>query len=137
MAPPRSAFSYAVIRVVPDIEREEFLNAGLILFDRERRFLAARSHLDPHALASLHPGADVDAIRGQLELVERLAAGEVDAAPFDRMSQSERFHWLTTPRSTAVQPGPLHAGTTDDPAATFAHLFSVLVERPAVGEDEA
>lgn len=130
MAPPRSAFSYAVIRVVPDIEREEFLNAGLILFDRERRFLAARTHLDADALATLHPDADVEGIRGQLELVERLAAGEVTAAPFDRMSQSERFHWLTTPRSTAVQTGPLHAGTTEDPAATFEHLFTTLVLRP-------
>jgi hypothetical protein len=134
VAPPRSAFSYAVVRVVPDIEREEFLNAGLILFARERRFLVARTHLDEEALAALHSGCDVDGIRGQLQLVERLAAGEVTAAPFDRMSQSERFHWLTTPRSTVVQPGPLHAGTTDDPAATFEHLFGVLVRRgPGAG----
>lgn len=134
MAPPRSAFAYAVVRVVPDIEREEFLNAGLILFARERRFLAARTHLHTDALEVLRPGCDVDAIRGQLELVERLAAGEVTAAPFDRMSQSERFHWLTTPRSTAVQPGPLHAGTTEDPAATFEHLFGLLVRRGGSGE---
>lgn len=133
MAPPRSAFSYAVVRVVPDIEREEFLNAGLILFARERRFLAARTHLDTDALDALRPGCDADGIRGQLELVERLAAGEISAAPFDRMSQSERFHWLTTPRSTAVQPGPLHAGTTDDPSATFEHLYGLLVARPAAG----
>ena len=127
--PPRSAFSYAVVRVVPDIEREEFLNAGLILFARERQFLLARTRLDADALEALRPGCDLDGIRGQLELVERLAAGDITAAPFDRMSQSERFHWLTTPRSTAVQPGPLHAGTTDDPAATFEHLFSILVDR--------
>ncbi len=133
MAPPRSAFSYAVVRVVPDIEREEFLNAGLILFARERRFLEARTHLDTHALDALRPGCDADGIRGQLELVERLAAGEISAAPFDRMSQSERFHWLTTPRSTAVQPGPLHAGTTDDPSATFEHLYGLLVARPGAG----
>ena len=131
MAPRRSAFSYAVVRVVPDIGREEFVNAGLILFDRERRFLAARTHLDSDALAALRPGCDEEGIRGQLELVERLASGEVSTAPFDGMSQSERFHWLTTPRSTAVQPGPLHAGTTDDPAATFEHLYAVLVERRA------
>lgn len=129
MARPRSAFSYAVVRVVPDIEREEFLNAGLILFARERRYLVARTHLDEPALEALHGGCDLEGIRGQLQLVERLAAGEVTAAPFDRMSQSERFHWLTTPRSTVVQPGPLHAGTTDDPAATFEHLFGVLVRR--------
>lgn len=129
MTPSRSAFSYAVIRVVPDIEREEFVNAGLILFDRERRFLAARTHLDADALAALHPGCDLDAIRGQLELIERMAAGEVDVVPFTTMSQSERFHWLTTPRSTVVQPGPLHAGVTDDPDTTFDHLFATLVHR--------
>ena len=129
MTPSRSAFSYAVIRVVPDIEREEFLNAGLILFDRERRFLAARTHLDADALAALHPGCDADAIRAQLDLIERTAAGEVEVAPFATMSQSERFHWLTTPRSTIVQPGPLHAGVTDDPAATFDHLFATRVHR--------
>ncbi|HEX2765704.1 MAG TPA: DUF3037 domain-containing protein [Candidatus Limnocylindria bacterium] len=137
MAPPRSAFSYAVLRVVPDIEREEFVNAGLILFDRERRFLAARTTLDESALLALCPGADVEGIRAQLELVERLAAGDVDAAPFRSMSQSERFHWLTTPRSTVVQPGPLHAGTTDDPEATFEHLFRVLVLREASEGPEA
>jgi hypothetical protein len=127
--PSRSAFTYSVIRVVPDVEREEFVNAGLILFCRPQRFLAARTRLDVEALEALRADCDVEGIRGQLALVERLAAGEVDTEPFERMSQSERFHWLTTPRSTVVQPGPVHAGTTDDPEATFAHLFSVLVDR--------
>jgi hypothetical protein len=128
--PSRSPFSYAVVRVVPDIERAEFLNAGLILFSRPRRFLAARTELDAGALDALRPGCDHDAIREQLRFVERVAAGEVTAGPFATMTQSERFHWLTTPRSTAVQPGPLHAGTTDDPQATFDHLFEALVARP-------
>ena len=129
MPPSRSAFSYAVVRVVPDIEREEFLNAGLILFCRPQRYLAARTRLDRDALASLHAGSDLDAIGEQLAFVEALAAGTVAGAPFAAMSQSERFHWMTTPRSTVVQPGPLHAGTTDDPAATFEHLYEVMVER--------
>lgn len=129
MAPSRSAFTYAVVRVVPDVEREEFLNAGLILFARERRFLLARTDLDADALEALRPGCDVGAIRDQLAMIERLAAGEVTVAPFDRMSQSERFHWLTTPRSTVVQPGPIHAGTTEEPAATFEHLFATLITR--------
>lgn len=127
--PSRSAFSYAVLRIVPDIEREEFVNVGLILFDRQRRFLAARSVHDEAALDALRPGCDHLAIRRQLELIEQIAAGTATTAPFDAMSQSERFHWLTTPRSTIVQPGPMHAGTTDDPAATFDHLFGVLVRR--------
>jgi hypothetical protein len=127
--PSRSAFSYAVLRIVPDIEREEFVNAGLILFARERRFLAARAVHDPAALDALRPGCDHAAISRQLELIEQIAAGTVAAAPFDSMSQSERFHWLTTPRSTVVQPGPIHPGTTDDPMSTFEHLFEVLVRR--------
>jgi hypothetical protein len=127
--PSRSAFSYAVLRIVPDIEREEFVNVGLILFDRERRFLVARTVHDESALDALRPGCDHQAIRRQLELIEQIAAGTAATAPFDSMSQSERFHWLTTPRSTIVQTGPMHAGTTDDPAATFEHLFGVLVRR--------
>jgi hypothetical protein len=127
--PSRSAFTYAVLRVVPDIEREEFVNAGLILFDRERRFLRARTDLDVAALAALDGDCDLDAIRAQLELVEAIASGTTEVAPFAAMSQSERFHWLTTPRSTLIQPGPLHAGVTDDADATFEHLYGVLVRR--------
>ena len=127
--PSRSAFSYAVLRIVPDIEREEFVNVGLILFARERRFLAVRTVHDESALDALRPGCDHPAIRRQLELIEQIADGTSATAPFDAMSQSERFHWLTTARSTIVQPGPMHAGTTDDPAATFEHLFGVLVRR--------
>jgi hypothetical protein len=125
----RSPFSYAVLRVVPDIEREEFVNAGLVLFCRSRRFLCARASLDEARLAALRPSADLDALRDQLALVERIAAGEIDSGPLAGMSQSQRFHWLTSPRSTAVQPGPIHGGMTDDPPGTFEHLFTTLVER--------
>jgi hypothetical protein len=127
--PSRSAFDYAVLRVVPDIERGEFLNAGIILFSRPRRFLAVRTELDRDALERLRPGGDVDAVEERLRFIERLAAGALDVEPFAAMSQSERFGWLTTPRSTVVQPGPIHAGTTDDPAATLDHLFATLVRR--------
>jgi len=129
VAPSPEAFSYAAIRVVPDIEREEFLNAGLVLFCRPQRFLAARTMLDERALAAIHAGCDADGIRRQLQLVERIAAGDAEAGPIGAMEQSERFHWLTTPRSTLVQPGPIHSGVTEDPAGTFEHLFRVLVER--------
>jgi hypothetical protein len=117
------------VRVVPDIEREEFLNAGLILFCRPRGYLAARAELDEPTLEALRAASDLDAIREQLDFVVALASGRVTTTPFAGMSPSERFHWLTTPRSTIVQPGPLHAGTTDDPQATFEHLYAVLVER--------
>ena len=129
MAPSRNPFSYSVVRVVPDIEREEFLNAGLILFSRPVRFLLARTGLNEPALEALHAGCDVRAIRDQLRFIERVASGELTAGPFGTMSQSERFHWLTTPRSTLVQPGPLHAGTTDDSQATFDRLYGMLVDR--------
>lgn len=129
MAPSRSAFAYAVIRVLPDIEREEFLNSGLIMFSRPDEFLVARTQLDADALAALRPDCDLAGIGDQLQFIEELAAGRVTVAPFAGMSQSERFHWLTTPRSTLVQPGPLHAGTTDDPGATFDHLYRVMVDR--------
>lgn len=129
MPPSRSPFEYAVVRVVPDIEREEFVNAGLILFCRPRTFLAARTHLDEEALAALRAGCDADGIREHLTFIEGVASGTVATGPFATMTPSERFHWLTTPRSTVVQPGPLHAGTTEDPAATFEHLFEVMVGR--------
>ena len=126
---PPDPFSYATVRVVPDIEREEFVNAGLILFCRPRRFLRARTSLDRVALDALAADCDIEGIEEQLRLVERIAGGDTDAGPIAALEPSERFHWLTTPRSTLVQPGPIHAGTTDDPDATFDHLFRVLVER--------
>ena len=124
----RSPFSYAVVRVVPDIERGEFLNVGLILFSRPQRFLAVRTRLDEARLRALRDDCDLDAIREQLELFERIAAGDVDGGPLAGMDQSQRFHWLSAPRSTAVQPGPIHAGTTEDPAATFEQLYRTLVD---------
>jgi hypothetical protein len=129
VTPSRSPFSYAVLRVVPDIEREEFVNAGLVLFCRPRRYLRARTSLDVDQLRGLTPRVDADGLRDQLALVERIAAGEIETGPLAEMSQSERFHWLTTPRSTAVQPGPIHGGMADDPDTTFDHLYSTLVDR--------
>lgn len=129
MTPSRSPFSYAVLRVVPDIEREEFLNAGLVLFCRVRRYLRAGTSLDPARLRALRPEADADGLAEQLRLIERIAAGDVERGPLASMTQSERFHWLTTPRSTAIQPGPIHGGMSDDPDVTFDHLYATLVER--------
>ena len=130
MTPSRSSFSYAVVRVVPDIEREEFLNAGLILFCREKKYLRAGMSLDVDRLRALRADIDADAVRGQLDLVERIASGAVERGPLAEMSQSERFHWLTTPRSTVVQPGPIHGGMSEDPDATFDRLFGTLVRDP-------
>jgi hypothetical protein len=124
----RSPFSYAVLRVVPVIERGEFLNAGLIHFCRPQRFLRVRTALDVERLHALHAGCDPEAIRDQLRLLERIAEGDAGAGPLARMDQSQRFHWLAAPRSTVVQPGPIHGGTTDDAAATFDELYGTLVD---------
>lgn len=129
MAPPRSAFEYAVIRVVPDVEREEFLNAGLIVFSRPHAYLRAATRLDAEALESLRPGCDLEGLAQQLRFIEDVASGTMSVGPFGQMDQSERFHWLTAPRSTLVQPGPIHAGVTEDPATTFEHLYGRLVGR--------
>jgi Protein of unknown function (DUF3037) len=124
---PNSPFQYAVLRVVPDIERGEFLNAGVVLFSRTRGFLAARVALDPARLAALSPGADAEVVADRLATLERVAAGDPDAGPIARLDPSERFNWLVAPASTVVQPSPVHTGLCDDPEGMLEHLFARLV----------
>jgi len=130
--PAPSSFDYAVIRVVPRIEREEFVNAGVIVFCRTRRFLAARIALDVTRLQAIDPAADVEEISSYLAAIPRIAAGGPDTGPIGRMPQSERFHWLTAPRSTIIQTSPVHAGLGADPAAALDHLLARMVLPPAV-----
>jgi len=125
--PDRSPFAYAVLRVVPRVERGEFLNAGVVLFARQHGFLAARTHLDRDRLAALAPDADADAIERQLDGLARVAAGEPDAGPIAALEPSERFNWLVAPASTMIQPSPVHTGICDDPKAELDHLFQALV----------
>ena len=126
----RDPFQYALVRVVPRVERGESLNAGVVLFCRPRRYLAARTWLDTAALAVLAPACDPDEVQPHLHVVEAVAAGEVEAGgAVAALPQSERFHWLTAPASTIVQPSPVHTGLTDDPAAQLDHLFATLVAR--------
>jgi DUF3037 family protein len=127
--PERDDFQYAVVRVVPQVERGEFVNAGVVLFCRRRGFLAARVALDEHALAALAPGCDPAAVRSHLSALELVAAGDPAGGPIAALEPSERFHWLTAPSSTVVQTSPVHTGLTDDPAAELAHLFERLVAR--------
>jgi hypothetical protein len=126
----RAPFQYAVVRVVPKVERGEGFNAGVIVFCRPKRYLAARVHLDATLLAHFAPDADPDMVRRHLELIPRLCAGDPTAGPLAALSQPERFHWLVAPASTIVQPAEVHTGMTADPAGTLAHLFAALVERP-------
>lgn len=122
--PRLSLFNYSIVRVVPAVERGECLNAGVILFCRTRRYLGARVELDTPRLVALWPGADVETTRAGLELIPRVVAGQ---GPFGEMSLSERFHWLVSPRSTTIQPSPVHAGLCTDPEATLEHLMATLV----------
>jgi hypothetical protein len=126
----REPFQYALVRVVPRVERGESLNAGVVLFCRPRRFLAARTWLDEAALAVLAPGCDPGEVRPHLRVVEAVASGDPEAGgAVAALAQSERFHWLTAPASTMVQPSPVHTGLTEDPEAELAHLFATLVAR--------
>jgi hypothetical protein len=127
--PERESFQYAVVRVVPRVERGECLNVGVVLFSRRHGFLAARTGLDEAALAAMAPGSDSAEVRGHLETLEHVAAGEAAGGPIAALDTSERFHWLTAPSSTIVQTSPVHTGLTADPAAELEHLFSRLVAR--------
>lgn len=130
MPESRNPFAYTVLRAVPRVERGEFINVGVVLFCRERRFLQARIGLDAARLQILAPESDAAEIRAQLEAIVRVADGDADAGPIARLSQSERFHWISSPHSTIVQRSEAHTGLTDDPAATLEHLFRTLVLVP-------
>lgn len=108
--PTPASFDYAVIRVVPRVERQEFINAGVVVFCLEKRYLAARIHLDEARLIALWPEVDVELIRQHLEAVSRICAADPAAGPVAALSQRERFHWLTAARSTIIQPSPVHTG---------------------------
>ena len=123
----RDPFAYAIVRVVPRVERGERLNAGIVLLCRPRRFLGAEMRLDEARLRSLDPACDVDEVREHLDLIRRIAAGDPGAGPIAALSQAERFHWLVAPASTVIQPSAVHAGLTADPAATLEHLVRTLV----------
>ena len=127
MPAPREEFQYALWRVVPNVERGECINAGVVLYCRRNRFLQARVALDRGRLEALAPGADADAIERHLAQLAAIAAGEDGAGPIAAMDQPDRFHWLVAPSSTIVQPSPVHTGLSGDPAATLKHLFATLV----------
>jgi hypothetical protein len=127
----RHPFQYAVVRVVPRVERGERINAGVILFCRPRRFLAARVALDTPRLAALAPGLEAQRIQPHLDAIVRVAAGDGSAGTIARLGQSERFHWLVAPASTIVQPSCVHTGLCEDPQATLDRLFRELVAPPA------
>jgi hypothetical protein len=125
--PARSAFQYAILRVVPSIERGECLNVGVVLLCPQRRFVGARVALDERRLAVLAPSLDAAQVRPALDALVAVADGDPAAGPLARLSPSERFGWLAAPASTIIQPSAIHTGLCEDPAATLEHLFTSLV----------
>jgi hypothetical protein len=124
-------FQYVIVRVVPCLPRGERINAGVIVFCRQRDFLAAQVALDAQRLAAIAPGLDPEAIRPHLQALCDVAAGTPAAGPLGGLAPSERFGWLSAPASTIIQPSATHTGLTDDPAVTLARLFASLVAAPA------
>ena len=123
-------FQYAMFRVVPRVERGEAVNAGVVLFCRPLRYLGARAELDDALLAALAPRCDAAEVRAQLDTLVAVAEGRPDGGHVASLPQSERFHWLTAPASTIVQPSAVHTGLTGDPAGELERLFAELVSRP-------
>jgi hypothetical protein len=115
------------VRVVPRVDREEFVNAGVLLWCRERDFLAARVELDAARVRALFPGADLALLEEHLAAVPRICAGGPEAGPIGRLAPGERFRWLAAPRSTVVQVGPVHTGLCDDPERALDRLMDAMV----------
>lgn len=127
------AYDYAVIRVVPRVEREEFLNVGVILSCPAQEFLAAALHLDRTRLAAFDPALDADELEQHLAVIPLVCRGEPAAGPIGRLAARQRFHWLVAPRSTVIQTSAVHSGLCDDPAAALEHLMRRMVRCTASG----
>ena len=123
----RAPFEYAVLRVVPRVDRGESMNAGVLLYCQARDFLGARVHLDADRLRALDPAADPGAVEHALRTAAGVCDADPSAGPAGEEDRGRRFRWLTAPRSTVVQPGPVHTGLTEDPEADLERLLRVLV----------
>ncbi|MGW0767449.1 DUF3037 domain-containing protein [Streptomyces sp. NPDC002676] len=123
----RDVFEYAMLRVVPRVERGECINAGVVVYCRARGYVGVRTHLDEARLLALDPAADVAGVRAALGAIERHCAGGEEAGQAAGDDAGRRYRWLVAPRSTIVQPGPVHTGLTTDPAAETERLLDLLV----------
>ncbi|HSJ44355.1 MAG TPA: DUF3037 domain-containing protein [Euzebyales bacterium] len=123
----RMPFEYAVLRAVPRVDRGERINVGVIMYCQQADYLDTRWRLDGDRLRFLDPDVDTAAVEATLAAIDATCAGQAAAGPAGQLPRSRRFRWLTAPRSTVVQPGPVHAGLTSDPAAELARLFDQLV----------
>jgi hypothetical protein len=126
-----NSFDYAVIRVVPAVEREEFFNAGVILFCLERQFLGARVYLDRTKLRAFAPELDAEEVERRLAAIVATCAGDPDAGMIATLDSRARFHWLIAPRSTILQISPAHSGICEEPQSALDRLFQEQVLSPA------
>ncbi|UFP95325.1 DUF3037 domain-containing protein [Gloeobacter morelensis] len=124
------AYDYATIRLVPRVDREEFINVGVIVSCPARAFLQAYIALDEKRALALDPTLDLEAIRMHLGTIPAVCAGGEQAGPLGCLSQRERFYWLIAPRSTVIQISPSHRGLCHDPAAVLEHLLETMVQSP-------
>ncbi|MDZ4718652.1 MAG: DUF3037 domain-containing protein [Roseiflexaceae bacterium] len=124
---PASVFEYAIIRVVPNIERGECLNSGVVVFARQHRFLEARIQLNEARLRSLAADIDIEPLRTQLEHIPIICAGGKLAGPIGALPAPERFRWIVAPRSTIIQTSPVHCGLCEHPGDALEKLFERLV----------
>ena len=129
--PASHAYDYAIVRLVPRVERGESINAGVILSCPGLDFLDARIELDEARLLALDESVDLDGIRAHLATIPRVCRGGAEAGPIGELPARARFHWLVSPRSTVIQVSPVHTGRTDDPAACLEHLLETMVRRPS------
>lgn len=129
--PVPNSFDYAVVRVVPRVERGEFINAGVVLYCLAQGFLGARVELDETRLLALAPEVDVSLVREHLLALPRVCAGGPEAGPIGQLPQKERWHWLVAPRSTMLQTSPVHSGLCEDPGLALEHLMDTMVRPPA------
>ncbi len=126
----RDTFDYAIVRVVPRVERGECINAGVIVACATQRFLAARIALDVARLRALEPAIDADEIAAALAAIPLIAAGDPRGGPIAALPPGERFHWLVAPRSAVIQLSPAHTGRCEDPDALLARLMETMVRPP-------
>lgn len=122
-----SAFDYAILRVVPHVEREEFVNAGVVVFCHDHDFLAASIELDRARLLALAPGVDLELIAKHLSAIPRICTGGPEAGPIGALPMRERWHWIVAPRSTIIQASPAHAGLCEAPEAALERLMNRVV----------
>jgi Protein of unknown function (DUF3037) len=125
--PAERTYDYAIIRLVPRVERGELINVGVILSCPAAEFLEARIDLNPSRLLALDPSLDVDAARAHLDVIPRVCRGGPEAGELGALPQRSRFHWLVSPRSTIIQMSPVHTGRTDDPEKTLQRLLETMV----------